>query len=86
MMKTAPVHVSRTEFDELFRSVKNWRRWGSDDNKGTLNYISPDHGWRDWCVQTDRCQWRFRSTRSQGLTIRMPPPTTWSEITIFTRT
>ena len=43
MTKTTPAHVSRAEFDQLFRAVKNWGRWGPEDEKGTLNYISPDH-------------------------------------------
>jgi len=34
---------SIVEFDQLFDSVKNWGRWGPDDAKGTLNYITPDH-------------------------------------------
>ncbi len=25
----------------LFERVKNWGRWGADDEKGTLNYITP---------------------------------------------
>ncbi len=34
---------SVAEFDDLFDSVKNWGRWGADDAKGTLNYITPEH-------------------------------------------
>lgn len=26
----------------MFERVKNWGRWGADDEKGTLNYITPD--------------------------------------------
>jgi kynurenine formamidase len=29
------------EFDALFESVSNWGRWGADDERGTLNYITP---------------------------------------------
>ncbi|HXX23595.1 MAG TPA: cyclase family protein [Terriglobia bacterium] len=43
MTKTAPAHVSRSEFEKLFRTVSNWGRWGPDDEKGTLNYIQPEH-------------------------------------------
>src|SRR5271156_982686 len=43
MAKTAPSHVSRAEFEELFQTVCNWGRWGNDDEKGTLNYIQPEH-------------------------------------------
>ena len=31
------------EFEAMFESVKNWGRWGPDDQLGTLNYITPDH-------------------------------------------
>ncbi|MDQ6675459.1 MAG: cyclase family protein [Chloroflexota bacterium] len=33
--------VSLQEFDALFESVKNWGKWGPDDQLGTLNYITP---------------------------------------------
>ena len=34
--------ISAGEFDRLFESLKNWGRWGKDDEKGTLNYITPE--------------------------------------------
>jgi len=43
MTKTTPRYVSRAEFDELFQAVCNWGRWGNDDERGTLNYIRPEH-------------------------------------------
>ena len=42
-MKHAPSHVSNAEFEELFAAVCNWGRWGPDDERGTLNYISAEH-------------------------------------------
>ena len=39
---TPPAPVSLAEFDRLYESVKNWGRWGPDDDRGTLNYITPD--------------------------------------------
>jgi len=39
---TPPARVTLREFDEIYESVKNWGRWGDDDELGTLNYISPD--------------------------------------------
>lgn len=30
------------EFHELARRVNNWGRWGSDDERGTLNFITPE--------------------------------------------
>jgi hypothetical protein len=39
---TKPAPVSLREFDEIFEAVKNWGRWGPDDELGTLNYITAD--------------------------------------------
>ena len=39
---TPPARVTLREFDEIFESVRNWGRWGDDDELGTLNYITPD--------------------------------------------
>ena len=36
-------NVSLAEFEAMFESVKNWGRWGPDDERGTLNYITPEH-------------------------------------------
>ena len=35
--------VSIEEFEQIFESVKNWGRWGMDDQLGTLNFITPAH-------------------------------------------
>jgi kynurenine formamidase len=35
--------VSLEEFEQIFESVKNWGRWGPDDQLGTLNFITPGH-------------------------------------------
>ena len=42
-MKTTPDPISAKEFDQLFRKVCNWGRWGADDERGTLNYITAEH-------------------------------------------
>jgi kynurenine formamidase len=42
-MKTFPRPVTRQEFEQLFQKLSNWGRWGSDDDRGTLNYIMPEH-------------------------------------------
>ena len=39
---TLPAHVSLAAFDAMFEKLKNWGRWGEDDELGTLNYITPD--------------------------------------------
>lgn len=38
---TPPAPVSLVEFDAMFEQVKNWGRWGEDDELGTLNYVTP---------------------------------------------
>lgn len=30
-----------TDLDELFRRISNWGRWGPDDQRGALNFITP---------------------------------------------
>src|SRR3981081_650071 len=39
---TKPAAVSHQEFDRIFESVKNWGKWGPDDQIGTMNYITPE--------------------------------------------
>ena len=37
---TPPARVTLRDFDEIFEKVKNWGRWGPDDQLGTLNYMA----------------------------------------------
>jgi kynurenine formamidase len=39
---TPPAPVTLAAFDAMFEAVKNWGRWGPDDERGTLNYLTPD--------------------------------------------
>jgi kynurenine formamidase len=39
--RTGP-RVSLAEFERIFDSVKNWGRWGPDDQLGTLNLLTPE--------------------------------------------
>lgn len=41
--KSQPRYVSVEEFDDIFKRVCNWGKWGPDDEKGTLNYITAEH-------------------------------------------
>jgi kynurenine formamidase len=34
--------VTTAEFADLFATVKNWGRWGTEDERGALNFITPD--------------------------------------------
>jgi kynurenine formamidase len=38
----ATTQVSVAEFEAIFESVKNWGRWGPDDQIGTMNYVTPE--------------------------------------------
>lgn len=42
MQQSKLCKISAKEFDQLFESLKNWGRWGTEDEKGTLNYITPE--------------------------------------------
>ncbi len=40
-MSTTDQKVSIAEFERIFESVKNWGKWGPDDEIGTMNYVTP---------------------------------------------
>src|SRR5262245_52238633 len=40
-MTTEAAPLTRQDVDELFERVKNWGRWGAEDERGALNFISP---------------------------------------------
>lgn len=42
MSSPAQQRVTLEEFDRIFESVKNWGRWGADDQLGTMNLITPE--------------------------------------------
>ncbi|MGH6906167.1 MAG: hypothetical protein ACREIR_25890 [Geminicoccaceae bacterium] len=39
---TPPAPVTLAALDAMFEAVENWGRWGPDDERGTLNYLTPD--------------------------------------------
>jgi kynurenine formamidase len=39
---TAPQPRNAEEFDEMFRELSNWGRWGDKDQLGTANLITPE--------------------------------------------
>ena len=41
-MTQAPTKPTLELFEEYYRSCSNWGRWGEDDQRGTLNYITSD--------------------------------------------
>jgi kynurenine formamidase len=34
--------LTAAEFDELFTELSNWGRWGDDDERGALHYVTPE--------------------------------------------
>jgi kynurenine formamidase len=38
-----PAQLSRADVRGLFEQVKNWGRWGAEDQRGALNFITPEH-------------------------------------------
>jgi kynurenine formamidase len=41
MTEPTEMQVSADEFRQLFDRVSNWGRWGADDERGALNYLTP---------------------------------------------
>jgi len=39
---TPPSPTSFAAFEAMYESLKNWGRWGADDERGTMNYLTPD--------------------------------------------
>jgi kynurenine formamidase len=37
-----PRRYTRSEFDSLFERLKTWGQWGPDDDRGTMNWLTPD--------------------------------------------
>ena len=72
---TLPGPVSLAEFNAVYESVKNWGRWGPDDERGTMNYITPDKiaAAAGPCAKAARSRWRSRSTRLPARIIRTRP-------------
>src|SRR3954464_14879625 len=42
MPKQVELSLTEKEIIALFLTVKNWGRWGKDDQRGTLNFITPE--------------------------------------------
>lgn len=40
-MTTETAPATRAEVEEIFERVKNWGRWGPEDERGALNFITP---------------------------------------------
>src|SRR5215204_4802521 len=42
MMQSPPTELSQAGFQGLFDQCSNWGRWGAEDERGTLNLITPE--------------------------------------------
>ncbi len=40
---TDGAHLSADEFDTIFEDMKRWGRWGAQDQRGALHYLTPQH-------------------------------------------
>lgn len=40
---TVPAPVSAREFADLHEACRHWGRWGADDQRGAVNFITPRH-------------------------------------------
>ncbi len=59
--------VSTGEFSALFNAVSNWNRWGPDDERGALNYLTAD------CIRAAVRLVRTGQTLTLGLPLRTRP-------------
>jgi kynurenine formamidase len=41
-MTAAYAVPAKDELDEMYERLKNWSRWGDDDQRGTLNHLTPE--------------------------------------------
>ncbi len=39
--QTAAPHLTKTDIDHMMKELSNWGRWGKDDQRGTVNLITP---------------------------------------------
>lgn len=39
---SAPSQLTAAEIDEMFTDLSNWGRWGEEDQRGTLNLVTPE--------------------------------------------
>src|SRR5262245_52071659 len=56
------VPTTSRDVDEIFAAVKNWGRWGAEDERGALNFITPD------------VRRRAAATVSEGITVSCALP------------
>ena len=77
---TLPAPVTLREFDEIFEAVRNWGRWGPDDELGTLNYITGDTVRAAAALVRSgrRATMAIPMSTAAGRTTRARSSTTWS--------
>lgn len=42
LAQDAPAPLSADDIDAMFNTLSNWGRWGTDDQRGTLNLVTPE--------------------------------------------
>ena len=79
LMRRAPTDGDvGAEFRELFERVSNWGRWGADDERGALNYLTPERvaAAAHRCGLGETVSSAARSTPSGNRTTQRRPITT----------
>jgi hypothetical protein len=41
-VESARQRLTKSQFDQLFKQISNWGRWGKEDQLGTLNLITAE--------------------------------------------
>lgn len=41
LLAQAPANLTKSDIDNMMKELSNWGRWGKDDQKGTVNLITP---------------------------------------------
>ena len=76
-----PPSLSASDIDEMFSELSNWGRWGDEDQRGTLNLVTPDK--RRQAASLVRRRVSRRATALAGRDADHPSPMTgwqWSTI------
>ena len=65
--------MTRAELDTLAHRVSNWGRWGPEDERGTMNFVTPEVVRRacDWATDPDGFEARHFPVRVPGKVLEL---------------
>ena len=72
--------VSQAQYDRWFDELSNWGRWGSDDEMGALNLITPEKRRAAADLVTEGFTVSLASIAQTEATIDSPCPITWEMV------